>query len=156
MTQLFLEIIEWLSAVVSGWAGGATIIAVIAAVAALVYAVKDKPMPRNVALILTIVFVIIASFVAWREQYRSRLAAEQRLKELTTPLLIANVPQITTGNSHAGRVVLLLWVQMKNDGADSVAVGYGLRLSSGETIRPGEITDGFTVREPSGSVIRVY
>ncbi len=123
MFEWFAGLARFLLAVFSNWAawmGG-----VLMTLVGVAYLWRGMPIPRRIGLGLAIAFFAIAIFNAWRDEYRSKMAAETRLEGLTKPRI---VPEIVQSNWHEvqGETSVVLVVSVKNLGAPSIVDAYFL------------------------------
>jgi hypothetical protein len=126
---------HWQSWIGGSGAGGAVVVCV-----AIYERLSGHVMGKRMyASIFIIVFLLGAFFVAWRDQYHARIAAEQRLNELTMPNLqgyIADPVAFAPAGDKKENTLTTLVATIKNTGAPtSVQIGrIYLQTVSGETL----------------------
>jgi preprotein translocase subunit YajC len=99
MANFFSDLLEFVLSVVGAYAwystGGVTV-----ALVALWFLVKDRPIPRNVLIVLAFLFLFLAVFKAWREEHNSLASLQDNLKK---PTFNAQIGGIFAGVSKVGK-----------------------------------------------------
>jgi hypothetical protein len=133
------EILEFVWAVINNWAGYATGGLIVATVSFyLVW--NDKPMARNVALVLSALFLLMAFFRAWRDKKRALQASQTELaveRDRKQPKLSGEIGlAVTAPGREAHDSMVMLFATIKNNGAPSIAEGFEsrVRLPSGQEL----------------------
>jgi hypothetical protein len=81
--------------------------------------------------VIAAICVLFAFFLAWRGEQRGRIAAESTVQEMATPHLQGSIEQIDVGHIKSTdelQSVVLVWLGVRNQGADSIADGYHLQV----------------------------
>ncbi|MFZ0913198.1 MAG: hypothetical protein WBQ76_03370 [Candidatus Korobacteraceae bacterium] len=99
----------------------------------------NKPTPRWIILTVAALCFFCAAARVWTAEHRKRLAAEQRLAELTKPKISGGIGNVTFGPAGSGNrdVVVLLEVVVYNTGAPTAIdnIAAVMKLRSGRTVR---------------------
>jgi hypothetical protein len=132
--------------------------------------IRGKDLPKGYITWGTIVFLVVAFFMAWRDVRREADGLKQKLTEAytaltaerasNTPNLVGALEQIVSGDSselHGCQVFILMSV--KNLGAPSVVEGWKIHIKSDAIDLndiPTFIPDGFTLHSTGGNVVAKF
>ena len=128
------EITRFGLAVVTHWQAymtGGIVVAILSAYERL----TRKTISRRIVVIAIIAFFVVASFMAWRDQYRAAISAEDQFKTLTTPRFEGAIDTVSASpSSTKGGALVILTAHVKNIGAPSIAEfsDCSVNTSSGE------------------------
>lgn len=129
MDNPFSELSRFCWAVINNWAGYSTG-GIVVATAAFWHILRDVPMSRRFGLGLAVVFLFMAFFKAWRDQYRSRIMADHKLR-IAEPDFVLSFGQIVVKHDSTRDITaLLIQSHLLNRGADSVALGWRAHYKS--------------------------
>jgi hypothetical protein len=129
MSKFVSEFGRFWWAVFNNWAGYSTG-GIIVATVAFWHILRDVPISRQLGLGLAVVFLCMAFFKAWRDEYLGRVVANQKLRA-TEPDFVLDLGQIVIKYDPARDfTALLIHMQILNRGADSVAVNWHARYKS--------------------------
>jgi len=153
---------SFLKAIKNHWitlmSGGAITVAV-----ALYERWSRQNIPTWIYVSILIFFLFCACYLAWRDEQRRRMKAEQHLteeRESKQSKFSASIHQVFSGDmpQPSGRtaVGLIMLVEVKNTGAESAAEGWTLHLQSKDfelTVKPSMIEDVCPLYDGNGNVI---
>ena len=84
--------------------------------------------------VIAAICLLFAFFLAWRSERRGRIAGESTVQEMATPHLEGSIEMIDVGHIKSTdelQSVVLIWLGVRNQGADSIAGGYRLQIMVG-------------------------
>ena len=144
MKEILLDTSAFIVAVFSQWqnlllGGGAG--ATLALLLSLYERLSERVVGKRLYILTFMIgFLFVAFFLAWREQYKlvagenqKRIAAEKQLEDLTVPQLFGNIRQYSSAVGPfegADAFIVLIVVSIGNRGADSIAAGHELLLTT--------------------------
>jgi hypothetical protein len=155
----FIRVLStFLWAVVDNWAGYCTG-GVMMALLWLWSMLKTQPIPRKVGIGVALLFLLLAFFNAWRDQY-DRVAKLTGQIDKDRPDFIGEIDQITFGDSpETGGSSAFVLVTLINKGSPSVVDGFAATVDTGEhhiENRATWINAGLTLYGPNKTVIAKF
>jgi len=153
MSNPFVDPLAFILAVLSHWftlLAGCVVTVVINWVER--HLLKGKKIPGWVEVSVLVIFLFFASFQAWRDQYREAAKANERLAELSAPMLTGSIKKVMEGPTGANGddCLVIAIVTITNTGAPSVVPTFNskIRLKDGR-----EFPIIFDIAIPNGDTI---
>lgn len=137
----------FLWSIINNWAGyttGGLVVATLGFWSML----KQRPIPRKLAIIVSAIFFALAIINAWRDQYHAAKGWEQKFEETSTPNLQFVAYQLFAQGGEKDSNVLAL-VRIKNLGAPSVIEYPKIALIHAD----GTTTDSLWISMPDRPII---
>ena len=115
----------------------------------------NQVVPRTLFWNCVIIAFVISGGILWFLEHQRATAAEAKLEDLTKPKLGGRIIQATRLTPIEGELPLVLTMKVWNRGADSIASGYLLTVTSpsGKSFRtfPVTLRHSFNMLNPDGS-----
>jgi hypothetical protein len=127
--DFFKDLLTFLWAVIDSWAGYTTG-GIIVAILWLWSILRQRAVPRKIAVAVAVFFVFCAVFHAWREQFHKASNVQAKFDASTKPEFRVVIAQIIGTYSSSGKTVFLVQMGVFNRGADSVLANISAHYQS--------------------------